>query len=169
MKIVFLDFDGVLNSRKYFNSLANKEEDERLVLVTTDQQLDPKAVELVNQLVERTGAQVVISSSWRILHALDEETNTGKIERPSLNTILKNAGARFKAVGTTPRTYEDRGIEIQLYLDYLKSKGEEVEAFVILDDDSDMAHFLNTKHFVKTAFEYGFTEFHLEEAIKALN
>jgi len=48
------------------------------------------------------------------------------------------------------------------------SKGFTVEAFVILDDDSDMAHLRNTKHFVKTTFQDGFTDWHLEEAIKVL-
>ncbi len=168
MKLIFLDFDGVLNSRKWFNSLQGRDKDDKLVLVETDDHLDPEAVELINKLVEQSGAQVVISSSWRILHSLDESTDTGKIERPSLNEILEKAGARFKAIDTTPRLYEERGIEIQTYLDYLKSKGEIVESFVIIDDDSDMAHFLNTKHFIKTSFAFGFMEWHLEQALKVL-
>lgn len=157
MKLVFLDFDGVLNSHQWFNHLHNKTKDDKLVLVETDDMLDPDAVERVNKLVEKTGAKVVISSSWRILHSLE-----------SLNTILKKFGARFEAIDVTLRLHEERGIEIQTYLDSVESKGFAVEAFVILDDDSDMAHLRNTKHFVKTTFKDGFTDWHLEEAIKVL-
>lgn len=161
MKLIFLDFDGVLNSRKWMEGFHQKVREynkpESTILVEPEDALDPTPVELINQLVEKSGAKVIISSSWRILHGLE-----------SLNKILKNAGAKFEAIDTTPRTYEERGIEIQQYLDYLKSKGDEVESFVIIDDDSDMAHFLNTKHFIKTAFEFGFMEWHLEEALKVL-
>lgn len=161
MKLIFLDFDGVLNSRKWIESFHQKVKDSKLpdsiILVEPDDALDPAPVALINQLVEKSGAKVIISSSWRILHGLD-----------SLNEILKKAGATFEAIDTTPRTYEERGLEIQMYLDYLKSKGEVVESFVIIDDDSDMAHFLNTKHFIKTAFEFGFLDWHLEEALKVL-
>ncbi len=157
MKIVFLDFDGVINSRKWFNSLHDKSKEDALILVETDEIFDPSAVELINQLIEKTEAKVVVSSSWRINHTLEE-----------LNKILKEFGARFEAIDVTLRLYEERGIEIQTYLDYLSSKNENVESFVIIDDDSDMAHFRNTKHFIKTTFQDGFTEWHLEEALKVL-
>ncbi len=157
MKIVFLDFDGVINSRKWFNSLHDKSKEDALILVESDEIFDPSAVELINQLIEKTEAKVVVSSSWRINHTLEE-----------LNKILKEFGARFEAIDVTLRLYKERGIEIQTYLDYLSSKNENVESFVIIDDDSDMAHFRNTKHFVKTTFQDGFTEWHLEEALKVL-
>lgn len=157
MKLIYLDFDGVLNSRRWFNKLQGRQTDDRLVLVETDEMLDPEPVELINQLVEKSGAKVVVSSSWRILHSIED-----------LNNILRKFGARFEAIDVTPRLYEERGIEIQTHLDYLKSKGDEIESFVIIDDDWDMAHFLNTKHFIKTTFDSGFTDWHLEEALKVL-
>lgn len=161
MKLVFLDFDGVLNSRRWIEAFHQKVRDSKLpdsnVLVDCDDALDPEAVERINQLVEKSGAKVVVSSSWRILHGVE-----------SLNAILKKAGARFEVMDTTPRTYEERGIEIQMYLDYLLSKGDVVESFVIIDDDSDMAHFLNADQFIKTAFEFGFLDWHLERALKVL-
>ncbi len=158
MKLIFLDFDGVLNSKKWFNTLNNRHVDDKIILVDTDQMLDPEPVELINQLVEQTGAEVIISSSWRILHTLD-----------SLNQSLKDAGARFKATDVTQRLYTPRGIEIQTYLDYVAGLGGVVEQFVIIDDDSDMEHLRNTKHFIKTIFVYGFTKWHFDEALKVLN
>lgn len=157
MKLIFLDFDGVLNSRTFFNAQKNRDKDDKLVLVDYDEMFDTKAVALINQLVEKTKAEVVVSSSWRILHDLED-----------LNKILKKFGATFEAIDVTPRLYEERGIEIQTYLDYVASKGDIVESFIIIDDDSDMAHFRNTNHFIKTTFEWGFTEWHLKEAIKVL-
>lgn len=157
MKLIFLDFDGVINSKQFFNSLQNRDKDDKLVLVDTDEMFDTKAVKLINQLVEKSKAEVVVSSSWRIMHDLED-----------LNKILKKFGATFEAIDVTPRLYEERGIEIQTYLDYVKSKGDIVESFIIIDDDSDMAHFRNTNHFIKTTFDTGFTEWHLEEAIKVL-
>jgi len=157
MKLIFLDFDGVLNSKKYFNSLQNKDADDKLVLIEYDNHIDPEAIELINQLVEQTNAKVIVSSSWRILHDV-----------ASLDSILKRSGARFDVMDSTPRLYEERGIEIQTYLNYLQSKGDTVESFVIIDDDSDMAHFINTDNFIKTSFDFGFTDLHLNKAIKVL-
>ena len=53
MKIIFLDIDGVLNC-KY-----TKEEIFFFPFVS------PKKIELLKQLIERTGAKVVLSSTWR--------------------------------------------------------------------------------------------------------
>ena len=157
MKLVFLDWDGVLNSRTFFNAQANRATDAKILLFDYDEMLDTKAVALINQLIDKTEAKVVISSSWRINHSLEE-----------LNEILKKFGATFEAIDITPRLPEERGIEIQTYLDYVKSKGDIVDSFIVIDDDSDMAHFRNTDQFIKTTFEYGFTEWHLEQAIKVL-
>ena len=58
----------------------------------------------------------------------------------------------------------DRGTEIQQYID----KHNDIENYVILDDDSDM---LNSQiyHFVQTNFEFGLTEQQVSLAIKVLN
>jgi hypothetical protein len=53
MKIIFLDIDGVLNCRKTPNP-------RKLPYV-----VDPKLLRRFKRLLERTGAKVVLSSTWR--------------------------------------------------------------------------------------------------------
>ena len=62
MRVIFLDFDGVLNSDSFFR--AN---DGRYVPGA----LDPGAVARLTALVARTGAKVVIASTWRLDYTLE--------------------------------------------------------------------------------------------------
>ncbi len=153
MKIIFLDFDGVLNSGPFIWS-ADKDDGR------TIGHIDPKAVQLLNNLIKTTGAKVVVSSAWRILHT-DEE----------LQGFLNHHGFIGEIIGSTPRhttladgSYGVRGDQIQ---EWLTMCDKEVESFVIFDDDSDMSHL---KHkFVQTKFMIGLTEEHIEAAIEILN
>ena len=159
MKVIFLDFDGVLNSAEYM--LFNKEEwnsgDDAGMI-------DPDSVALVNQIIEKTGAKVVISSSWRLGHTIDE-----------LKTILKRKGFIGEVIGMTPPTFllnpddeenkqfSERGHEIQKWL---RTQKETIESFVILDDESDMVHL--KPRLVQTTWRSGINETHIEAAIKML-
>ncbi len=61
-KVIFLDLDGVLNTEEYFNSLKEKG------LPTEDafgNLFSPNAVANLQQIVDATNAQIVVSSSWR--------------------------------------------------------------------------------------------------------
>ena len=55
MRIIFLDFDGVLNSVKY-----DRERD-----ITINTNLDESRLPLLKQLVDVTQAKIVLSTSWR--------------------------------------------------------------------------------------------------------
>lgn len=59
MKIIFLDIDGVLN---------NQVDEERSVIKIDhpDDFISERCVTLLNELIENTGAKVVVSSTWRI-------------------------------------------------------------------------------------------------------
>jgi hypothetical protein len=54
MKVIFLDIDGVLNSTRTSNP-------RKFPYV-----VDPPLLTRLNRLLERTGAQVVLSSTWRL-------------------------------------------------------------------------------------------------------
>lgn len=156
MKVIFLDFDGVLNSWAWWARQPPRTRDQHEYL------LDPAAIGLVNQLVMRTGAHVVISSSWR------------------LNSMMKPAatlcacGFTGVVLGQTPdgsRRYGShiyvarvRGQEIQQWLD--EEPREPVESFVILDDDSDMVH-LADRH-IKTSQSIGLTQADVDRAVVML-
>src|SRR5689334_7658984 len=100
MKLIFLDFDGVLNSNDYFDSTFFKQETnglswEEIMLIAHYTHIDPVAVKILNQLVEISGAQVIVSSTWRLKYTVEE-----------LNSMLKDRGATFQIVGATPKITE---------------------------------------------------------------
>ena len=175
MKIVFLDIDGVVNHRGYLGRGERKDppteaeaeiaprirdavswECYRLDSVMLDlRSIDPTRVVLVQQLIAMTGAKVVISSSWR--HGQTVE---------GMRLLLAHHGLDAESViGMTPTTVllpdgkiAERGHEIQAWLD----AHPDVESFVILDDDRDMAH-LSDRH-VKTDNHVGITPDNVQAA-----
>ena len=57
-KIIFLDIDGVLNSIDYFEHTKH---------CKGYSEINPKKVKLLKEIVDRTGAEIVLSSTWRDL------------------------------------------------------------------------------------------------------
>ena len=121
MKVIFLDFDGVVNTMMY----DELEEDMCFSMPLDGKVNNRTAVEYVNQLGEEFGLKVVISSSWR------EGKNGFRIARE----CLINGGCRLEIVGATPCEdwYETRHEEIEAYL----KEHPEVEDFVVIDDCDD--------------------------------
>lgn len=117
MKVIFLDIDGVLNSV------------ESAMVYKSYQRLNPVCVGLLERLVENTGAKIVISSSWRIGHenldSLRENLRRAGLTEPLLREIIDRTAAHANG---------HRGDEVGAWLN--EHIGE-VEAYVILDDDSD--------------------------------
>lgn len=144
MKIVFLDIDGVLNHEIY----AIKRLDEGYK--TPVHNIDPESVKVLNFLVEQTDAKVVISSSWRRGHTVDE-----------LATKLYKSGFKGQVIDFTPKLYfktdgveynysVPRGCEIKAWLELNKDiLGEKISKvkYVILDDDSDMLYWQRENYF----------------------
>jgi HAD domain in Swiss Army Knife RNA repair proteins len=154
VRILFLDFDGVLNSTAFAMRVQRSG-----VLG-----LDPGAVARVNWILAETGAEVVVSSTWR-----------HKRTRMQLLDILRAVGFVGTLRGKTPdcvpcadplskRHVGERGDEIQAWLDSAVLCGLEIESFVILDDDADMRHLKD--RLVKTTFAEGLLDEHVERAVK---
>src|SRR5271157_4408581 len=138
-KLIFLDIDGVLNSAAYgasdyYLNATKDMSDAEVMLIAHHLHIDPFAVELLNKLVERSGAEVILSSTWR-----------GKYPPDAMTEMLHGRGARFKIAANTPALFGKkfgspripRGKEIAAYL---RNLPEQPEAFVILDDHDDMIH-----------------------------
>lgn len=112
MDVLFLDFDGVLNTwawRSEMSPKVLKETGGERRLYRMSLLLDPAAVARVNRIVTETGALVVASTAWR--HFFDDPCK-------SLTEILRHAGATF-AVGdfTLSRmSMQDRESEIVAWL-----------------------------------------------------
>lgn len=165
MKLIFLDIDGVLNSTKYVCSDYYKQatagmSDAEVMLIAHHLHLDPDAIKLVNDLVKRSGAQVVLSSTWR-----------GKYSCAEMTEMMKGRGAEFEISDATPALFGKvhssripRGKEITHYLKLLE---KQPEAYVILDDHDDMMHHL--PYLVKMDVKLGLTQDDVEKALKILN
>jgi len=158
MKIIFLDIDGVLNSK---NSMR------RAGKCIFNDNPDPIHIKWLNYIIEKTGAVVVISSVWR------KNCSSSYIWR-----LLALLGFKGEVQGSTPSTGDIRGNEIRCWIDRYNNgkdwhltdrdkKLEPIESFVILDDDADMGNFAN--RLVQCENENGLTKKEAEKAIKILN
>lgn len=140
-KIIFLDVDGVLNSAQDGFSI-NLETDNHL--------------KLLEQLVKETGADIVLSSSWRMSFGCSFSLSNTLISR------LKEHGLSILDI-TPEREDGDRGLEIKEWLDKNPTKN-----ILILDDeDFDIANIF-PNNFVKTNNEIGLQKEDVEKGIKIL-
>ena len=153
MKLIFLDVDGVLNSGKHYIKLHNQGK----TTASDYMELQKHSLKYLSKLVKKTGAEVVISSTWRM------DYPNGKAWL-NLERQLKDYG--IIPQGITPVLWEKRGIEIQKYLDDLINDGYTIDKIVIIDDDADMEHLM--PFLVKTRFENGFTYWDYRKALKKL-
>lgn len=151
MKIIFLDMDGVMNSGPWMTRLKTGDEANRDYagnrLDWWLDMIDPSCVAQLNRVVESTGAKVVISSTWRKRHTpevmqqlLVAKGFTGEVidRTPDEgNTLVLRDGEWKRGRWFGPELERlERGHEIAYWLHL----HPEVESFVILDDDGDMAH-----------------------------
>lgn len=133
MKIIFLDFDDVLNGAKT----------EKIDFIwpgspvaSRVRGLDPRRVGYVNEIyAAHPDAVFIICSSWRLYHDQDE-----------LKSFLWGAGATFvdAIVGRTPEVFSpdqgyveyEREQEIdQWFVNHYAAGGVEIAAFLILDNE----------------------------------
>jgi hypothetical protein len=165
MKVIFLDIDGVLNCEQGYIDRSCEYIDGPGFKY---QKFYPPSKELLNKLIEESGAKIVISSSWRKdgLQRMQEiwkaEEMSGEVidTTPSIY-LQKNGSIQFwngqESKHPTPKTrgYSiPRGCEIQYWLKDLGfyhinwSEEEQdkyvirsgIENYVIIDDDSDMLY-----------------------------
>lgn len=153
-KIIFLDVDGVLNSQEDFLSLSHEE------LSEMPCEVFDRPLKLLKQIIDKTGAKVVISSSWRMTLFSGTAVLYNKL-------INKLGEFNIKPISVTPMLSgenKQRGDEIRAWLE----NNSDVTHFIILDDDSDMCEFTEN-NLVQTTYEYGLREEHVKKAIKILS
>lgn len=155
MNIIFLDFDGVLNSTRSAVANLYKHSHHTSFRDREWAELDPIAIGLVDKLCKEAPAKVVISSTWRMNNNAEE-----------FNKRFKAAGCKYIEVcGVTPVTSTGpRGREIDIYL----SDNTWIKNYVIIDDDSDMLP-SQQDHFVHTPYSNGLLIQHYHQALKILN
>lgn len=141
MKVIFLDFDGVITTPPRWK-------------------LNPDKIKWIKKLVEETDAKIVVSSSWRhgINRNFDYEIEINPQNKEIINWLRNNI------YDITPSGSSVRGKEIELWL----IDHQDIENYIIIDDDGDM---LDNQlfHFIQTDWQTGFTEREYELAYRVLN
>lgn len=160
-KVLFLDIDGVLNP-KWWN--GKKPSDRYGVLFETN------AVANLEKIIAETGANIVISSSWK------------EMGLTTMQSMWKDRKLPGKVIDVTPNYMSDeillnadlddtsldhlyiRGYEIK---GWLSIHGEEVCNYIIIDDMDDILP-EQQNHFVYIDPEKGITDFDAKKAIMLL-
>ncbi len=162
-KLIFLDIDGVLNSELFYKI---RSENELFLLEGYPLcEIDPSAIEKINQIIRQTNAKVVISSSWRIGRSID-----------FFQELFNKKGFIGKIIGLTPylsfkqnNETVPRGCEIDAYLSANYTYNEKMKIkYVIIDDDVDMLLGQKNK-FLETNEYDGITKEIVFDAINFLN
>lgn len=148
MKVLFVDIDGVLNNLHF------------LIKKGRFSEIDGKKLFLLKEIVDKTGAEIVLTSSWR--------------NDPSLDLLFADVGLTIY-----DRTKDKKGQRGEEIDDWLSS--HEVENYVILDDEcsdyteEQMKHAIITKECfsqdLRAEVDYyeGLQEKHVLFAVSLLN
>ena len=146
MKIVFLDNDGVICLSNNWGGRFKKQNEwggRKLSMTSREMPVeyrfdnfDKKAIKVLNEILEQTGAEIVVSSDWR-LHANLEELgeyylNQGIIKAPIATTDMYNDlfPSEWSSFRTRSNLELERSMEIQHWLD----NHSEVTHWVAVDD-----------------------------------
>lgn len=158
MKVIFLDVDGVLNA-EYSKSRCGE-----CLGVDSDK------VKRLKNIVDATGAEIVLSSTWRLGYNKDHNA----VENHAKYLSNKLGKQHLRSVGMTPdlgRNGALRGSEIKAWLD---RNDDIVDEYVILDDEYFADFYTGDlyRHLVRTDFydtNGGLQDEHVEQAIRILN
>ena len=160
MNYIFLDIDGVLNSKDF---LLNLSERQKLAWV------DPFNIELLAQLVHRSDSKVILSSSWRLgfddnMKPIRKDGITQKLvdELNKHNIILFDKTIELNVNDDWARPYEIKH--------YIKKNLSKSDKFVILDDEDCGLRAMYGDNFIQTEFNNGgLKEEHIQQAYKLFN
>ena len=152
MKVIFLDFDGVITH------------------VESKWKFDSAKADMINEICRECDAKIVVTSSWRIGFQGNIEIFKSSLlsdfrvkTNPSMSyDILKSFIENLYDMTDTQGSM--RGDEIKRWLD----KHDDVENYVILDDDSDMLD-EQLLHFVQTDTYEGITDREMKLCVGVLN
>lgn len=166
-KIIFLDFDGVLNT-EYYQGLLEYQgkpwQDEYGAF------FDPKSVKQLKKIIDATDADIVVESSWKYL-GLD-----------AMKELWDVRNLPGRVIDITPLSVSDEHL-ININLDYLDTsilncKGIEIASwlaeqaedirYVIIDDEYVILE-SQFPHFILTNPYEGITEEQAERTISILN
>jgi hypothetical protein len=143
MKTIFLDHDGVIclgsefgsRFKKQKKSVAETVADGDLPVQDRFDNFNKKAIKLLNEILEETGAEIVVSSDWRTWATLEELGEfyelQGIIKKPiAFTPTLASFDTYTAELFKWKRWYERiRILEIKEFI-----KNNKVESWVAVDD-----------------------------------
>lgn len=162
LRVLFLDIDGVLNSNAYLKANPGSFDRSKGYI----SMFDPVACARLQVVLMVTGAKIVISSSWRIVHSIDD-----------IRGYLAARGITAEVIGLTPsggydlsadhafptnETLTCRGAEILAWVD----AHPELDSYAVVDDNSDMDGV--RERFVQTTWEHGLLDEHMLPLVRTL-
>lgn len=165
-KIIFLDFDGVLNTEHYQNLLYYQDKAWR------DRHgafFDPEAVGQLRRIIDATGADIVIESSWKYLglKAMQEMWQARNMPGRVVDITPSSAseGWLLSANLEATEAVRRKGMEIASWLHDNASHGTR---YVIIDDEYVILD-SQQPHLILTNPHDGITEEMADRAISILN
>lgn len=144
MKVIFLDIDGVLNTSKTFKIREQIEKETGIWNI----EIDEFRVAHLKQIIDETGAKIVLSSTWK----KDLENVDGKIvpiheKGEGLLNILNKHGIELYDI--LKKGYDlNREDLITIWL----NEHPNVESFIIIDDETTHLKKFIGKELIKTSF-----------------
>ncbi len=158
-KVIFLDIDGVLNPKWW----ERKKPADRYGCAFAAQNISCLA-----KIIKETGAEIVISSSWKNLGLVEVQNMWKRRKLPGkiidVTPDYMSDELLLKADAANMDYLHERGSEIQ---GWLLLHGHEVSRYVIIDDMDDILP-KQQSHFVQTNPEVGISEEDADKAIKIL-
>ena len=169
-KVIFLDVDGVLNSSR---------------TLYEDISLEDYLISNLKELVDKTGAKIILSSSWRLsteavatlMDKLDkfglvisgmtcDSVDLDWLEKYEFDATKKYLDTKFDwDENRQIKITHDRGAEIFKWL-----HDHDDCAYVILDDEiEDIKPYFSESVIVKTSYKTGLTKEDVKKAIQILN
>lgn len=155
MKVIFLDIDGVVNCSDTKERSPSK-------AIGVEQ----SKIALVKQIIEATGAKLILSSTWRIGWFYEE---TGSHDRDEqdwhyLRDEFFKQGLWFFDYTPLDKS-RHRGTEIQTWLDKWE---DEIDSYIVIDDSMYDIWEMHEGHLIETSFGYGIQDEHVKQAIELL-
>ena len=154
MKIIFLDFDGVMDTVNYNHYLSQQRlpgDDEFGTI------FDPNCIQNLKRIVDETGAEIVICSSWKYYMTYQDFLDMWSAR--GLPGFVRN-------VTPTSKESRKRGDEIDAWLNECHD-----ECQYVIIDDFDSRHFNEHQlsHLLVVNQFNGLDEETTEKAIRMLN
>ena len=157
MKVIFLDNDGVICLSSNWGSRHKKQKEwgKRKLSMSNKEipveyrfdNFDRKAIKILNEILEKTGAEIVVSSDWRF-HANLEElgeyyTSQGIIKKPiSVTDMFKDI---FPGEWSQLRFRADLELERSMEINNWLENHTEVTHWVAIDDLNMSIDFLGDR------------------------